>query len=253
MTENLEKFLKNPIPDNLCKLLNENIEEMKNFDFKEIWSSWEKIAKHILGITNSGIGAIIIGISQKDDKFDIKGLQKKFDKSDIEKGLRKYIPGRLDYIIHDFVYPDTHQDKLFAGKKFQGIVIKDNSSNIPFISLSEGNDIKKGIVYCRKGTNTEMADNDDIQEIIKRRIESQYCLPTSLDLDYSLKMSYSQDVTIKKDVPIDFGDYKAKLLTVNRSIAIVRLYVGEHFVRCIKFASGRYRFENYCIQSEGRH
>ena len=58
------------------------------------------------------------------------------------------------------------------------IVINDTPDRIPFLSLKEEKDnmkivLNKTIIYCRKNTNTEPSNQEDIKEIMERRVNSK--------------------------------------------------------------------------------
>ena len=165
-----ENFLKNPTHDTLCELLFENFGENKLYDFKGEWQSYDRMAKHILGFSNSGGGGIIIGVIQnKDNTFNPKGLTNLTDQSEIDQGIRKYIPDKLEYEVLDFSYSDTYGRKEFVRKKFQVIIIKDMPTRIPFISNEYQDKVKNGVVYIRRQGSTQSANYDEIQEVINRR------------------------------------------------------------------------------------
>ena len=168
-----ENFYKNPTHNTLCELLCKNFGETYLYDFKKDWQSFQRMAKHILGFSNSRGGGIIIGVSQnKDNTFNITGLKNLIDKSAIHQGIRKYIPDIPDkriYEVLDFSYDSTYKCKEVAGKNFQVIIIKDIPTQIPFVSNQDEDDIRKGTVYIRKEGSTEPSNYDELQEIINRR------------------------------------------------------------------------------------
>ena len=249
--KNFENFFKEPTYDTLCELLSENFGENNLYDFKEKWQKCEKMAKHILGFSNSGGGGIIIGVSQnKDNTFNTKGLNNLIDKSVIDQGIRKYIPDKLDYDVLDFSYDNTYVRKEVAGKKFQVIIIKDTPTQIPFVSNQDGTDIRKGIVYIRRPGSTESANYDELQEVINRRTKE-------CDKIITLEKSESKyntinmitEIKIGKSEYTNFGIYKALLYKYNhdRGVATLKISVNENDIKCIAFGSGRYKFENYII------
>jgi predicted HTH transcriptional regulator len=173
--EAMARFAENPTREGLRENLQSHLGENTNFDFKLIWESFPKTAKHILGFANSEGGCIIYGVNQKDDgTFEPVGLDKIVDNAVITKGVEKYLPSNLPFNIYAFSYSESEYPKI-NNKKFQVLIIRDNPKLLPFISMSENDkEIRKNAIYVRKGTETREASYDDLQENINRRVETAY-------------------------------------------------------------------------------
>lgn len=172
--EPFARFLENPTREGLRELLQNHLGETKNLDFKTLWESWAKMAKHILGLANAEGGCIIVGVSQKaDNSFDPVGLDKIVDKADIVNGIQKYLPNKLAYDVLDFAFEESEYPKI-KGKKFQLLIIEDSPESIPFVSMAGGDGIRQNAIYVRRQGETLEADYNELQEVINRRIETQY-------------------------------------------------------------------------------
>lgn len=253
---NFGYFLKNPTRDALGELLCENFGETNLYDFKAEWQNYPKMAKHILGFSNSGGGGLIIGVSQnKDNTFNNTGLENLIDKSTIDQGIRKYIPDKLKYEVLDFQYDRTYRRKELAGKKFQVIIIKDMPTRIPFVSSIGNNEIRKGLVYIRRQGSTEPVNYDELQEIINRRTRECDEIIHLEKLTSVYDNINSIQVKIGKNEYTNFGIYKAKLYSYDhdRSVATIKISINENDIRCIAFGIGKYKFENYIINVTGLH
>jgi hypothetical protein len=56
------------------------------------------MARHILGVANTGGGCIILGVTQKDDNsLSADGLSSLLDKADVYRGMQKFLPDTFDY------------------------------------------------------------------------------------------------------------------------------------------------------------
>ena len=184
--EDFAKFFEAPSREGLRNLLQSQVGELDSFDFKQQWPSHPKISRHILGLANSGGGCLIIGVEEKDDKtFQPVGIKSFHDKSEIQKGVRKYIPAQLKYLVLDFAYEDSEYPKL-VGKKFQVLLVEDIPEYIPFIAKSNGDGIRRNSIYIRRGTNTEEANYEALQEVVNRRIETGYSSKGEFDLNRHL-------------------------------------------------------------------
>ena len=183
LRENFAKFLLEDIDRiTLKELIKENVGEASYIDFKETWPEKEKLAKHILGFANSGGGIIVIGVKQESDgTLNPIGLEGLKDKSQIVKEVEPYIPQDLEYEILDFFYNESEWGSL-KGKKFQVLIVIDTPQKIPFLSLKDGKEIKRNIIYYRNGAITEPATYEQVQEIINRRIETGYSTRNELTL-----------------------------------------------------------------------
>lgn len=253
--KNFQNFYKNPDYDTLCELLCENFGETIIYDFKEKWQNCKKMAKHILGLSNSGGGGIIIGVRQNDNNtFNMKGLQNLIDHSTIDQGIRKYIPDKCIYEVLDFSYDATYKRKELAGKKFQVIIIKDMPTQIPFVSNQDGDDIRKGTVYIRRKGSSEPANYDELQEIINRRTK-ECAKIISLERPKSKynNINPMPEIKIGKNEYTNFGIYKAKLYKYNNEtkVATIKLSINGNDIKCIAFGNGRYEFEKYIIDVRG--
>lgn len=101
--ENFARFFESPSREGLRNLLQGHIGELNSYDFKKEWLTFSKLARHILGLANSGGGCLVFGIKEKKDKtFDPVGLAKLLDKADIHKGIQNFLPSSVKYevLIH---------------------------------------------------------------------------------------------------------------------------------------------------------
>ncbi len=181
--EILANFLENQSRVDLRKILQENYGELNELDFKEIWIKTPKLAKHILALGNSGGGILIIGVLQKQNgEIDPVGLSKFKDKADLDNQLSNFLPNKLKYEVSDFSYKESEYGKL-KGKMFQTIIVYSDSRYIPFISSKNSEEIKKNTIYIRQGTKTIEADYEKLQEIINKRIETEYSSTNEFQLE----------------------------------------------------------------------
>jgi len=197
LKEEFAKFYETPTRDNLRELLKNNLGEFPNLDFKKQWLPFPQIARHILGIANAGGGCIVIGVAEKDDKtLESNGIESLIDKSKITDGLKKFLPNVLltETEFGDFSYEASEYSKL-VGKKFQVVIVSSDPKRLPYISLSESEDIRNNTVYTRRGTATVEASYEELQSIINRRLETGYSSQAEIDIKThieQLKMLYSQ-------------------------------------------------------------
>ena len=184
--EEFAKFVEDPTREGLRDILKNHLGETKNLDFKESWEDWPKTAKHILGFANCGGGCIIYGVSQRSDgSFDPVGLQKIVDKADITKGVQKFIPNKVEYNVYDFAYEESEYPKI-KGKKFQILLVNDCPKYIPFVSMTDGEGIRKNAIYIRREGETVEANYEELQEVINRRIETAYNSKSENELERQL-------------------------------------------------------------------
>lgn len=193
--EQFARFYETPTRESLKELIKHNFGETDYLDFKESWPEYTKVAKHILGIANSGGGCIIFGVSQHEDgHLESTGLETIEDKADIIRAVYSYIPSSLELIPMDFTYESSEYASII-GKKFQTLLINSNNDDLPYICTSDGKGIRKNAIYYRRGTCTEEANYDELQAMINRRIENGYSSEKALDLKTELselKVLYSE-------------------------------------------------------------
>ena len=184
--EGFAKFFEEPKRETLREVIKKNIGETNYFDFKKEWPELSQIAKHVLALSNSGGGALIIGIEEKKDgTYESVGISKILDKADINKKLKNYLPNEVDYCVLDFHYKESEYPAI-KEKKFQVILVKYKVQFIPFLSLKEGKGIKANAVYIRRGTNSDEANHEELQKILNERIETGYSSKHILNLSEHL-------------------------------------------------------------------
>ena len=195
--EEFAKFFEQPSRDRLRNLLKNNIGELPECDFKKELPPYPKFSKHLLGLSNSGGGAIILGVTQKEDNsLEPAGLDKLTDKAEITGNDRKYLPDTLLPNIHilDFSYDATEYNAI-KGKKFQVVMVPDDPKHIPYVSKAEGEGIRPHAIYVRRGTSTEEATYEELQIMINRRLETGYSSAREINLQThieQLKILYNQ-------------------------------------------------------------
>lgn len=187
--DELYDVLKEPTRDNFRYLLQNHLGEEDYLDFKKEWPEKEKEAKHILAMANSGGGCIIFGLDQQTDgTFDIAGLSELKDGANLRNEVKAYLPDSLKYYLKDFVY-DTSEYEAVIGKKFQILIVEDLPAELPFVCKKEGTFLKDGDIYVRKGTESEKANNYDIDKMIQRKMN---VLKTPRKKDLSLDAHLEQ-------------------------------------------------------------
>lgn len=253
--KNFDKFFKDPTYDNLCDLLFGNFGEIgKLYDFKSYWQSLHIIAKHILGFSNSGGGAIIIGVRQNSDNtFSISGLDRITDHQQIDQGVKKYVPDQLEYEILDFIYPDVYKHKDLIGKKIQVIIIKDQSNKSPYVSSLDSPvdnkgrcpDIKKGTVYIRRHGSTEAATNEELQQIVDNRCTETSSSEYLKSVTDEWKYIYRKDIIIEKGKNILIEEFRTRLLSITDSpmVVTIEISIPNHFRKKVSFSDGAYILE----------
>lgn len=221
--ETLARFLKTRTREDLSEVLQDNVGELNELDFKETWPEASALAKHVLGIGNSGGGCIVVGI--EDGTLEPKGLAKVEDKTKIVNSLKNYLPSSLLGIteIGDFVYDGTEYAKI-SGKSFQVIFVGDDKEHLPFISLRSGRSIRSNTIYVRRGAATEEANHDELQKLINARLETGYSSTKELDLQQhiqQLKVLFQQiDRHLVRGMGGVFGQSLAAFGAMARSLQI---------------------------------
>lgn len=189
-------LLKEPSLDRLREFLHNHTGEHNSIDFKKEWIEYDKLAKLMLSLANSKGGIVLFGVAEKEDgSAECVGIEQLRDKADVDKDIRKFLSTDLKYEIHDFTY-ETSEYKVLEGKSFQMMVVEDVPEHIPFMALRESDLLKCNEIYVRCGTSCEKASQEDLREIINRRINYMHPLtgePLKLDehLD-QLKTLYSK-------------------------------------------------------------
>lgn len=180
-------FFEKPTREGLRDLIKNNIGETDYLDFKAEWIEFPKLAKHILAFSNSGGGAIVIGIKQNDDgTLDSIGVNDIIDKEIITKGINAYLPDDVTYDVFDFSYKESEYPDI-KGKKYQVLLVEYDPRHIPLLSKKAGDGIKDNVVYVRRGTNSDEATHEELQKVINARLETGFSSKHILDLSEHLE------------------------------------------------------------------
>jgi len=181
--EDFAKFFENPSREGLRNLLQFQVGERNCLDFKQDWPTFPKLARHILGMANYGSGCLVVGVEEKADKtFDPVGVGKPIDKADIHKGIQKFIPTKLIYEVLTLGYEAAEYPRL-VGKAFQVMFVENSPQYIPFVAQAGSeHEIRRNAIYVRRGTATEEANYEELQEMFNRRLETGHSSTRELSL-----------------------------------------------------------------------
>lgn len=182
------KLLQEPTLDNFREFLHSQTGEHNAIDFKRQWIEDAVLAKEMLSLANSQGGVIVFGVAEKDDKsVSTEGLSAIKDKATISNGIKNFISSNLKYEIYDFSY-NTSEYEALNGKCFQMLVVEDTPQYIPFLSKRESGSLKQNMIYVRRGTSCEIANEEEIQAMLNRRMNYLHPLNGEpLQLDEHLK------------------------------------------------------------------
>ncbi|MBA4158942.1 MAG: ATP-binding protein [Gemmatimonadetes bacterium] len=193
--EDFARFFESPSREALRDLIRDHAGELDEYDFKLAWPAFSKVARHIIAMANSGGGAIVFGVQEKDDgSFEPKGLESMVDKADVQRGLSSFLPGQIGYEVVNFTYSASEYSAL-VGKTFQVLIVDDLPQYLPFTSKGAGDGIREDTIYIRRGTSSERANYEELQQILNRRIETGYSSRNELKLEQhlaELKALYQQ-------------------------------------------------------------
>ena len=209
-----DEFIKDPSKETFREFLKNNLGELDEVDFKELWISKGDLSKLLLAMANSRGGVIVVGVKEDEDgSLDPVGLERLKDKADINNEVAKYISPSLDYEVYDFVY-DTSEYEAIQNKKFQMIHVHDTPDRLPFISLNATTGLEKNEIYIRRGTKCEKATAEEIEKIIDIKISTIFKSSSDLSLREhldQLKQLYDElpqriQVLVKKGKPGGYAD-----------------------------------------------
>ncbi len=170
--EEFAQLLESPTRETLRELLRTNQGETNQLDFKESWPDLVKMAKHVIAIGNSGGGAIIIGVKEKEDGSLIPvGVDRLLDKSDIGCEFEKYVPSLLKYEVIQFDLSASEYAKI-EGDRYQVVLIDPDEKEVPYLPKREGSGIKQNRIYVRRDTRSVEANRTEIERLIKGKVNA---------------------------------------------------------------------------------
>ena len=190
--EDFAKFFENPDRVKFRDLIKNNTGEYNHIDFKGQWLEGTKLAKHILGFANSKGGILVFGIRENTDKTLVsKGLEELKDKTQVISGIKSYLPTQIKFEVLDFSFTEAEYADI-KDKKFQVLIVEDTPDHLPFLSMRDGEGIKKNVVYYRGSVNTDQATYEQLQEIINRRIDTGYS--TTKEMEFRTHLNQLNDL-----------------------------------------------------------
>lgn len=200
MKDEIYRLLKEPTLDKFREFLRSLTGEHNSIDFKGEWIKNASLAKEMLALANSQGGLIVFGIAENEDKsINIKGLSELKDKAVVSNEIKNLISSNLRYEIYDYSYKSSEYEEL-QGKHFQLLVIEDTPAYIPFLPKKESENLKQNMIYVRRGTSCEIANEEELQQIFNRRLNYMHPVkgePLKLDEHLNqLKLLYGK---INKD------------------------------------------------------
>lgn len=167
-------LLQEPTLDRFREFLHAQMGEHNAIDFKKQWIENADLAKEMLALANSKGGVIVFGVAENEDgSVCIEGLSEINDKAVISNGIKNFISSNLQYEIYDFSYTASEYEAL-KDKKFQMLVVEDVPQHIPFLSKKESGSLKQNMIYVRRGTSCEIANEEEIQAMLNRRMKYLY-------------------------------------------------------------------------------
>lgn len=180
--EHLTCFLKDPTRQNLRQLVQLEAVEDNDLDFKRELLPFDLLAKHILAMANKNGGAIVFGVDEVEvNQFSPCGLSESLDLTDIQKKLSAYIPKNLENDVIPCFFTDEH-DLEFKNKAFLVIIVHYSPKHIPFLSLKDGVKINRDTIYTRRNRASEPINNDELQDVLNNRINTEYSTTNELKL-----------------------------------------------------------------------
>lgn len=163
-------LLQEPTLDKFREFLHAQMGEHNAIDFKSQWIENATLAKEMLALANSQGGFIVFGVAENEDKsIRIDGLPEIKDKAVISNGIKNFISSNLKYEIYDFSYTTSEYEAL-NDKHFQMLVVEDMPEYIPFLSKKESGSLKQNMIYVRRGTSCEIANEEELQAMLNRRM-----------------------------------------------------------------------------------
>jgi hypothetical protein len=187
--ETFSKFFEAPSRELFRDLLRDHPGELPNLDFKSEWPARPELARHVLGMLNSGGGCLVVGVSELVDKtLTPSGLAAMTDKVDIHNSVKKYLPQEThtQLTVLDFSYEASEYPKL-VGKKFQVLIVDFNPLLVPVVTSGSTTDLREGAIYVRRLASTEEANHDELKTLIDKHIEAATAIRPALDLKVHLE------------------------------------------------------------------
>lgn len=104
------------------------------------------------------------------NSFSPVGLKVLKDSANLKQELKKFLPPALKYAVKDFGFENSEYEKL-VGKKFQILIVEDRPLDLPFVCCADGEKLRNGDIFVRKGTESDRANSYDIDKMVMRKLK----------------------------------------------------------------------------------
>lgn len=202
--EMLARFFEEPSRPALRDVFRYELVEDNDLEFKREEIEPSKLAKHIIAMANRHGGVIVLGVTEDGDQIIPEGLVDATDLSSFEKRFRNYLPKMLNDLVRvdDFFFEETEYARI-QGKRFRVITVEYDPRYLPFMAARSGANLSDTTIYIRRFRSSSPADYAAIQDLLNRRIETEYSTAAEMTLEEhlaDLKVLYRQ---IERDVPAE--------------------------------------------------
>jgi hypothetical protein len=218
------RFFETPTRESFRDLLKEHAGELRHCDFKESWPDLADVSKHLLGLGNAGGGCIVVGVKENEDKtLTPVGIAALKDKAEISSKIKQFVPPALMSAMEvgDYSY-DSSEYGTLNGKRFQVIFIHPRPDAVPFVSLKDGAKIRANAIYVHREGETEEAKYEEVQALIKQRLDSLPQTVQARDLKEHLE-----------ELKVLYGEIPRNIFTggpvVGRALAAIAADLGSVF------------------------
>lgn len=213
MKDIVYELLQEPTLDKFREFLHAQLGEHNSIDFKGQWIEGASLAKEMLALANSQGGIIVFGVAESEDKsIKIDGLSEIRDKAVISNAVKNFISSDLKYEVYDFSYT-TSEYEVLNGKHFQMLVVEDTPEHIPFLAKKESGSLKQNMIYVRRGTSCEIANQEELESLLKRRVN--YLHPINGE-------------------PLGLEEHLNQLKVLYKNIEKEKVYITNGFTRVLK-------------------
>lgn len=175
------------------QFLESSLTELNHVDFKEEDDlEPKKLAKHILGLANTGGGCLIFGVSDGSSTEGPKpvGCIELQDPTKVKSQLNKLLTSELVQNITFFDYDAKDVGGINEGRRFRAMFVEPDALHLPYYALRNstgGEGLDANTVYVRRHGASAPANHKDIESLVLQKQIARSPVAHALTLDEDLK------------------------------------------------------------------
>lgn len=174
------------------ELVSQPLEEENQLEFKKEWIEAQKLAKIMLGMANLGGGIIIFGVEENANKTaKLVGLSEFKDKAVFQSEVKRWLPQSMCFKLSNYDFScDEEKSIPIPRGLYQVIFVCSEDKDLPYLLSGNTGSEQEGSIFIRRGTQTVLANREEINAMVDKKINALLNEKSNLELEEHLRQLY---------------------------------------------------------------